>query len=49
MMLTPTPQGLQVDFLGKGLTRRPLMHADLIEEQALLKRAGFALSISETG
>lgn len=48
MMLTPTPQGLQVDFLKKGLTRRPLMHADLIEEQALLKRAGFALSISET-
>lgn len=49
ILLHPTAQGLHVSFPGKGLTRQPLMHADLLTEQALLKRARFALSISETG
>ncbi|MDY6956195.1 MAG: Ppx/GppA phosphatase family protein [Pseudomonadota bacterium] len=48
IQLTATTDGLHMDFPKKGLTLRPLMHADLLEEQALLERAGFALSFGET-
>ena len=47
--LRPVPAGLHLAFPANGLAARPLMQADLIEEQGLLDRVGFALSFDETG
>ena len=47
--LQPAPTGIHLAFPANGLAARPLMRADLIEEQALLDRVGFALSFGEDG